>query len=229
MDRSVRDTKADIEEVLKVAVKKFGEEYQQEVISIALESLKTVMDGLGSSGISDIKIKIPEQKPIAISLGTPDLILSAIEKKKRVVEGYKYGSGVIDTVAQFFGDLFNERSWGKVYYKYDVEDYKVDLNALEKSLADYMDDFSKHMANEIEYKIRMPVTQTSHDFFSQIRGKIGGIRGDLMRNLQMKQEDHASKSQKFKQWVEKVRPIRTDLDSVLESVEDLNVALKSLD
>lgn len=190
----IQETKVEIETILTKAVQGLEQQYQQDIVKFAEDSLDKFKETLKNSGFSGLKIQLPDQNKLKLNINIAALTSGAVHSDTVERTGHRAADGVLASSKRFFGGLFG-KDWGKEEYSYTEQEYKVDMNALEKEVSKHVNQFFDNINTNVESNIKTPIDNSSKDFFNDFKKMVEHIRGDLNKSLDIQSKGQEAKQQ----------------------------------
>lgn len=194
IESEIQETKVEIENILIKAVQELEKQYQQDIVEFAEDSLVRFRDTLKNGGFGGLTIQLPDQQMLKLNINIATLTSRAVRSDTVERTGHRAAEGVLASSKRFFGGLFG-KNWGKEEYTYTEQEYKVDMNALEKQVSKHVNQFFDNINANIEVNIKAPIENSSKDFFNTFKEMVEHIRGDLNKSLDIQSKGREVKQQ----------------------------------
>ncbi len=201
--------KYEIAKIVKTLVGNFESELS--VVRVAIKKLnKSFAD---DSFSVDIKVVNLSFDVPANNLLFEDKIATETEKKTRHVDGDGFWNGFL----RFFNS-----NWGRETRIYEVESFSADINNLQKSVADDIENTFRGYLNEVEIKVMKPLQDEIHSIFDSLKKEVEFIRSDLeqgMSDKALEKDEQNNLRLNLNALLKEFVAVKRDLDDITNDVD----------
>lgn len=152
--------------------------------------IRCLEERLGNADFQ-ISIQIPDSSNLNFKHRIDDALQDFFEEKTQRVTKHRRQSGIWGAICSWFGT----DDWGWESYMEEETRYAVDFENVRNRINGNMNNYFSGLKEETEKNIEIPIRENISAYFTELKLKIGNLRGDFVQSIQ----DHDLEKKKKEQ------------------------------